>query len=182
MVLPLLAETIPTEEGHLASSFRKDKLYFYTDGSVYKRQGGWGVCVTFDGLKVYRQFGGFHHDTTIARMEMKAVISSLYWMRLHLPRGMTGVIYCDSKFVVDAINEDWLGNWQFLDWTKPDGKMTANVDLWKEFITARKMLERRKISWEINWIKAHDGRGLNDRVDEYANLKRKTKAKNPKYD
>ena len=162
--------------------FLSKQLHFYTDGSVYRVEGGWAVCISFDGIEVYRKFGGYARGTTIARMEMRAVISSLHWIRLHLPKGMEAVIHCDSKFIVDSINEDWIGNWQYLGWEKPNGDPRPNRDLWEEFLHVRNALDRRKFKYKIQWIKAHDERGLNEVADKCANRNRRRKTPNRKYE
>jgi ribonuclease HI len=67
-------------------------------------------------------------------------------------------VYSDSKYVCDAINKNWLTNWQKKGW-----KQVKNVDLWKRFLAVFKTLNVR-----LNWVKGHAGIVENERCDELA--------------
>ena len=68
------------------------------------------------------------------------------------------VIVSDSKYVVEAINQGWLLNWEKKDWKK-----VKNADLWKQFLVVY-----RKHDVTFNWIRGHAGHPENERCDELA--------------
>ena len=67
-------------------------------------------------------------------------------------------VYSDSSYVVKAVNEGWLDNWQRKGWKK-----VKNVDLWQRFLAVYK---RHKVTF--NWVKGHAGHPENVRCDALA--------------
>ena len=72
-------------------------------------------------------------------------------------------LYSDSKYVVDAFNQNWIGSWQKKGWKKSDGKPVKNTDLWQELLQAMAPHQVKFI-----WVKGHDGHVMNERCDELA--------------
>jgi ribonuclease HI len=70
-------------------------------------------------------FKGFR-KTTNNRMELLAVITALE--KLKSPDNEIH-IYTDSKYVADAINQNWLSGWIKRGW-----KNVKNPDLWQKFV------------------------------------------------
>jgi ribonuclease HI len=71
-------------------------------------------------------------------------------------------LYSDSQYVVNAVNEGWLSNWQKKGWRRRDGDV-KNIDLW---LTLIPLLELHDITF--HWVKGHAENALNNRCDELA--------------
>ena len=67
--------------------------------------------------------------TTNNRMELLAVIKGLEELKVE---GIPVTIYCDSKYVVDAVQKGWIWNWQ-----KKGFKDKKNVDRFGRFKGSR---------------------------------------------
>ena len=97
-------------------------------------------------------------ETTNNRMELTAAIEALNV----LTRPRKVVLYTDSKYVMDGINE-WMANWKKRGWKTADRKPVKNVDLWQRLDT---LTQKHDIDWQ--WIKGHAGHAENERADELA--------------
>ena len=49
-------------------------------------------------------------------------------------------LYSDSKYVVDAINQNWLEGWVVKNWKLNTKNPVKNIDLWKQFSCNNTML------------------------------------------
>ena len=133
----------------------KKEIYIYTDGAAKGNPGpgGYGVVMIFG--KHRKELSQGYQNTTNNRMELLAVIVALEALtRTEYPVK----IYSDSKYVVDAINQGWLLNWQ-----KKGFKKKKNVDLWQRFIPLQK-----KFNLTFHWVKGHSGHPENERCDQLA--------------
>jgi len=126
----------------------------YTDGSCLGNPGpgGWAAIVLHDGKEV--ELKGNDKETTNNRMEMKAAIEALKWIRKKLKinednQKDTIGIYSDSSLLVKTINENW--------------KKKKNQDLWAELDKERGWL---KINWK--WVKGHSTNKYNNLADKLA--------------
>ncbi len=99
----------------------------YTDGacSYNPGPGGWG-CVLIYG-KNQKQISGGVNSTTNNRMEIFAVIQGLRALKT----ACEVTVYSDSAYVVNAINQGWLENWQKNNWKNASKDPVKNTDLWK---------------------------------------------------
>ncbi len=130
-------------------------IRIYTDGAAQGNPGpgGYGTILKFnDHVKELSQ--GFRL-TTNNRMELLAVIVGLEAIK---KKGIPVTIYSDSKYVVEAVKQGWL--W---DWEKKNFKKKANPDLWRRFIPLYKTLTPKFV-----WIKGHAGHPENERCDQLA--------------
>ncbi len=105
--------------------------------------------------KYEKQFSEGFRLTTNNRMELLAVIVALE--KLNTPQNNVH-IYTDSKYVSDAINQNWI-----FGWIKKDFKKVKNDDLWRRFIPLMRM---HKL--QFHWIKGHAGHPENERCDQLA--------------
>lgn len=130
-------------------------IKIYTDGAAQGNPGpgGYGAILRYEGHEKELS-EGFRH-TTNNRMELMAVIAALESLR---KEGIPVSVYSDSKYVVEAVKQGWI--W---DWEKKDFKKKANPDLWKRFIPLYKRYKPAFI-----WIKGHAGHPENERCDELA--------------
>lgn len=133
------------------------QVTIYTDGGARGNPGpgGFGAVMLFG--QHQKEVKGAYELTTNNRMELMAAISSLEL--LTEPCEVT--LHSDSKYLVDAINKNWLKGWKQRGWIKSDKKPVLNKDLWKRLDGARK---NHQVTW--NWVKGHAGNELNERCDE----------------
>lgn len=130
-------------------------IRIYTDGAAQGNPGpgGYGVILKYkDYVKEVSQ--GFRL-TTNNRMELWAVIAGLEAIK---KEGIPVSIYSDSAYVVKAIEEGWLWNWEKKKFNKK-----KNVDLWMHYIPLHK-----KYKPKFHWIKGHAGHSENERCDYLA--------------
>jgi len=132
-------------------------IELYTDGAARGNPGpgGYGIVLISRKHKLRKELNGGFRRTTNNRMELLAVILGLEALK---QEGLEVVVYSDSKYVVDAINQGWIWNW-----VKKGFKNKKNVDLWKRFIPAY-----RKHKVRFVWVKGHAGYALNERCDQLA--------------
>lgn len=133
----------------------KPPIYIFTDGasSGNPGPGGYGVVLKCAGLE--KEISGGFRCTTNNRMELLAVIVGLeavLWENAEIH------VISDSSYVVKAINENWIGNWERRGFAK-----VKNVDLWMRFIQVY-----RKHRVTFHWIKGHAGHPENERCDRLA--------------
>jgi ribonuclease HI len=69
--------------------------------------------------------------------------------------GCEVTVYSDSKYVVDAVEKNWIGGWVKRGW-----KNVKNPDLWKRYL---QVAQRHKVRFK--WIKGHNGHPMNERCD-----------------
>ena len=139
----------------------KNKIILYTDGGAKGNPGvgGYGAVLLYKQLK--RELSGGFRLTTNNRMELLACIAGLRAIKNPLPT----VIYSDSKYLVDAINKNWLKSWKKKGWKRGKNEEVKNVDMWQEL---DKLIEGKDI--KFNWVKGHSGVWGNERCDELANI------------
>ena len=130
-------------------------IRIYTDGAAQGNPGpgGYGVVLKYkDHVKELSQ--GFRR-TTNNRMELLAVIKGLEAIK---KEGIPVSIYSDSEYVVKAVKEGWLWNWE-----KKNFANKKNADLWKQYIPLHK-----KHKPQFHWIRGHSGHPENERCDYLA--------------
>lgn len=135
----------------------------FTDGACSGNPGpgGWGVILKY--LSTTKELSGGESETTNNRMELTAVIEAL--STLKEPCEVS--LYTDSQYVANAVNKNWLWDWQRHSWKKSDGKPVKNIDLWELLL---KLLDVHKV--EFVWIKGHNGYPENERCDYLATTQR----------
>jgi ribonuclease HI len=133
----------------------KDFIELYTDGAASGNPGpgGFGVVLKFRNHR--KEISGGFRLTTNNRMELLAVIVGLESVTNN---NLNVQVYSDSKYVVDAVNLNWLYGWK-----KTGFKNKANVDLWKKFLTVYQPTKHK-----FNWVKGHASNVENNRCDELA--------------
>ncbi len=144
------------------------KVSIYTDGACSGNPGpgGWGAIMIYGDKE--KELSGGAPETTNNRMELLGVITALS----SLKEPCKVELFSDSQYVVNAINEGWLTNWQKKGWRRRDGEV-KNIDLW---LTLIPLLELHDVSF--NWVKGHAENEHNNRCDELAVTERLKFAKN----
>lgn len=132
-----------------------EPINLYTDGSSRGNPGpgGYGVVLVCGPHR--KELSGGFSCTTNNRMELLAVIVGLEAIKR--PNAQVN-IYSDSSYVVKAINEGWLANWQRKGLHKQ-----KNADLWERFLSIASRHQLR-----FFWIKGHAGHPENERCDALA--------------
>lgn len=133
------------------------QVQIFTDGAAKGNPGpgGYGVVMEWVGKPYKKEFyEGFRH-TTNNRMELLAVIVGLE--KLKNP-STTVLVTSDSKYVVDAVQKNWVFQWE-----KKGFAGKKNPDLWMRFLKIY-----RKHQVEFHWIKGHNNHPQNERCDELA--------------
>jgi len=142
----------------------QDKLEIYTDGSSLGNPGpgGWGVVIT-ERQKIKKELGGFEEKTTNNRMEIKAVIESLKFLKQNNCTREV-IIFVDSNYVLLGITK-WIFNWQKNGWKTANKKSVLNQDLWQELFDLKEGCPS-KLSWQK--VKGHSGHIYNEKADDIA--------------
>ena len=130
-------------------------IFLYTDGasSGNPGPGGYGVVLRCGPLR--KEMSGGFACTTNNRMELLAVITGLEAVKWD---NAVVEVYSDSTYVVKAVQEGWLQNWQRKGWKK-----VKNVDLWTRFL---EVYSRHRVT--VHWLKGHAGHPENERCDALA--------------
>ena len=132
------------------------KFKIYTDGACSGNpgKGGWAAIILDDSNQ--SSISGSESNTTNNRMELLAIIVGLESLKKEPSKV---IVYSDSKYVIDSINNKWI-----FDWQKKGFKGKKNPDLWERFIRVYK-----KHHIDFKWIKGHNSHPQNERCDFLAN-------------
>ena len=130
-------------------------IKIYTDGSCLQNpgDGGWAAIISKDGEN--KEISGSEKDTTNNRMELSAPINALKEMKSNEQIE----IYTDSQYVKLGITE-WVNKWVVNNWKTSKKEDVKNKDLWIKLYNLNTSLD---IKW--NWVKAHAGNQMNEKVD-----------------
>lgn len=133
------------------------QVQIFTDGAAKGNPGpgGYGVVMEWVGKPYKKEFYEGFRNTTNNRMELLAVIVGLE--KLKNPN-TTVLVTSDSKYVVDAVQKNWVFQWE-----KKGFAGKKNPDLWMRFLKIY-----RKHQVEFHWIKGHNNHPQNERCDELA--------------
>lgn len=134
-------------------------VQIYTDGACSGNPGpgGFGIVLLYGSSR--KEISEGYELTTNNRMEMLAAIEGL--KALKEPCAVK--LYSDSKYLVDAINKDWVTKWQGNNWMRNKKDPALNVDLWEELLGLIKIH-----SVEFIWVKGHAENEENNRCDQLA--------------
>lgn len=132
------------------------KVYVYTDGACSGNpgKGGAGAVLMYNDYK--KELSEGFRLTTNNRMEIYAVIMALRILK----EPCEVMLYSDSKYVVDAINQGWVYNWKKKNWMRTKNNKALNVDLWEELL---RLMDIHKVTY--NWVKGHADNPFNNRCD-----------------
>ena len=142
----------------------KVKVTLYTDGACSGNPGagGYGAVLVYvdpQGIKHEKELSAGYKDVTNNQMELLAVIVGLE--ALKKPAEVR--VISDSKYVVDAFNNNWIDGWIKKGWKNASKQPVKNVDLWQRLLKAK---EPHDV--EFVWIKGHAGHEYNERCDSLA--------------
>jgi ribonuclease HI len=132
----------------------EQRIIIHTDGACSGNpgKGGFGVVMQLENSNYYKEISQGFLLTTNNRMELLAVIVALETIKI--PKSKV-VVISDSKYVVDAVNQNWI-----IGWRKKNYKDVKNPDLWKRFSL---IFLQHQVT--MQWIKGHNNHPLNERCD-----------------
>ena len=141
-----------------------NKVCLYTDGACSGNPGagGYGAILVYtdsNGIKHEKELSEGYSMTTNNQMELMAVIVGLEALK----KPCDVIIYSDSKYVVDAFNNNWIEGWIKKGWKTAGKTPVKNVELWQRLLKAK---EPHNI--EFVWVKGHAGHEYNERCDNLA--------------
>lgn len=125
----------------------------YTDGSCIKngKSGGWATIILDDKENIVAKLYNGYKNTTNNRQEIIAVLETLKYFK----EPTEIIIYCDSKYVVDSINNGHIQKWfESNDFSK------KNLDLWFQILD---LLSFHKLT--MFWVKGHTDNKWNNMAD-----------------
>lgn len=142
----------------------RDYILIFSDGACSGNPGpgGWGSVVLFPEDHV-QELGDGERSTTNNRMEMKAALEALKFVKDH-----AGSIhfYTDSTYLIRGITQ-WIWGWKKRGWKTAEGQEVSNRDLWEEIA---KVVQERGAKGKIEWkySRGHVGTPGNERCDRIA--------------
>jgi len=150
------------------------EIHIYTDGSCFNNPGpgGWGVYVPV----IHKEMYGRDKITTNNKMEltaMKHAISYILSDSIKIDFGIQSInnisfkIHTDSTYVKNGW-ETWVSKWIKNNWKTSGNIMVKNKELWLELYTLKEKLRDLNVSYNLNWVKAHNGDINNEYVDKIA--------------
>ena len=137
----------------------------FSDGSARGNPdgpGGYGAILQFTdsrGVLHEKELSEGFEKTTNNRMELLGVIVALECLRFPCLVD----VYSDSKYVVSAFNENWIGSWQRNGWKTASKQPVKNRELWERLLNA---MEPHTVTY--HWVKGHAGHPENERCDALA--------------
>jgi ribonuclease HI len=135
----------------------KPQVTIYTDGACLRNPGpgGYGVVVLLsDGQR--RELSGGFRLTTNNRMEILAAIEGLKLLK----QPSKVLLYSDSQYLVNAMQQGWAKRWQANGWMRGKGQPAINPDLWKQLLA---LCEQHEVTF--SWVRGHAGNAENERCD-----------------
>jgi ribonuclease HI len=127
-------------------------ITIYTDGAAKGNPGPGGYGAILQSGPHYKEISQGFRLTTNNRMELLSVIVCLEMLK---QEGCEVMVFSDSKYVVDAVEKNWIGGWVKRGW-----KNVKNPDLWKRYLV---VAAKHKVRFK--WIKGHNGHQMNERCD-----------------
>lgn len=140
------------------------EVTLYSDGAARGNPGpgGYGTVLAFvdsNGTLHTKELSQGYECTTNNRMELLGVIRGFEALK-HPCRVK---VVSDSKYVVDAFNQNWIEGWLKRNWKNAKKEPVKNRDLWERLLEAM-----RPHTATFEWVKGHAGHAENERCDELA--------------
>ena len=132
-----------------------DEVIIYTDGACSGNPGPGGYGVVLMSGRHRKELSEGFRLTTNNRMELLAAIKGLEALKRN---GTVVKLYTDSQYLVNAVNNGWLLNWEMKRFAKK-----KNQDLWLRFLEVY-----RRHTVTLIWVKGHNNNPLNERCDTLA--------------
>jgi ribonuclease HI len=131
------------------------EIIVYTDGAAKGNPGPGGYGVVLMSGKHYKEMSQGFRLTTNNRMELMSVCVALEALKTP---GCNVTVYSDSRYVVDAVEKNWIGGWVKRNW-----KNVKNPDLWSRYL---RIASNHQVKFV--WVRGHNGNFYNEKCDELA--------------
>lgn len=153
----------------------KAEIYLWTDGGSRNNgnkkgqhvkendKAAWAFLFVQNEEKTSQSAG--EYGATNNRMEIMALFEALKELEKEKLNMKSILAILDSKYVLDAIEKDWLGSWMRRGWKTATGSEVANKELWQAIFEQLKKFPHIKFSW----TKGHLDNSGNLFVDELLN-------------
>ena len=135
------------------------KVSIWTDGacSYNPGPGGWAAILQYG--KAEKVLSGGKNETTNNVMELTAVVEGLKALK----EKCSVLLYSDSAYVVNAVEQGWLHNWKANGFRTADKKPVKNRELWEELDA---LLSEHAVKFVK--VKGHADNEYNNRCDSIA--------------
>lgn len=135
----------------------------YTDGACRGNGkensiGAYGIVLMYNGAT--KEVKKATIDTTNNIMELTAVIEALSMLK----EPCEVKLFSDSAYVINAINQKWIDNWQRNGWKNSSKEPVKNKELWEKLL---ELLKYHKV--QFIKVKGHSDNPHNNRCDALAN-------------
>src|SRR5512133_1589867 len=135
------------------------KVVIFTDGASTGNPGPGGYGVVLLHADTRRELSGGFRCTTNNRMELSGVIMALQALKSR----STVVIYSDSRYVINAVQNGWARRWRANGWMRNAEDPAENADLWARLLD---LLAEHTVAFR--WVKGHASNPENERCDRLA--------------
>ena len=138
------------------------RVRIYSDGAARGNPdgpGGYGAILQYTdaaGKLHEKELSEGFSQTTNNRMELLGVIKAMECLRFPCEVD----VYSDSKYVVSAFNENWVGSWQKNGWKTASKQPVKNRELWERLLGP---MGPHIVHY--HWVKGHAGHPENERCD-----------------
>lgn len=136
------------------------KVVIHTDGACKGNPGPGAYGAVLVCGKHRKEISAAYRLTTNNRMELRAAIVALEL----LSEPCEVELHSDSKYLIDAIQQNWIDGWKRRGWRTAGKQAVKNQDLWQRLMEA---MTPHRIHW--HWVKGHAGHRENERCDQLAN-------------
>ncbi len=135
----------------------------YTDGACRGNGqentiGAFGIVFMYNGIE--KEVKQAFRNTTNNIMELSAVIQALSMLK----EPCIVKLYSDSAYVINAINQKWIDNWQRNGWKNSNKEPVKNRELWEKLI---EKIKYHKV--ECIKVKGQSDNTYTNRCDKLAN-------------
>jgi ribonuclease HI len=138
-------------------------VIIYTDGACRGNGkentiGAFGIVFMYN--EIQKEVKQAFRNTTNNIMELSAVIQALSMLK----EPCSVKVHSDSAYVINAINQKWINNWQKNGWKSSNKEPVKNRELWEKLI---ELIKYHKV--EFIKVKGHSDNPYNNRCDKLAN-------------
>ena len=141
----------------------------YTDGGCRGNGkedsiGAYGITMSYtdpQGTTHTKEISKAFRGVTNNQMELQAVIECLKALR----EQCEVILMTDSKYVCNAINQNWLEGWKKRGWVNSSKQPVKNRDQWE---LLSELIDFHKV--KFFWVKGHSDNEGNQRADELCNI------------
>lgn len=142
----------------------------YTDGACSGNPGpgGHAFVIIVNEMEELLRVSGRKAHTTNNEMELAAITNAVKHLKLYdepANKSNAAIIYSDSAYCLNSINQGWLLNWVKNGWKTNKGQDVKNKELWEQFYN---IISEMHMQLCFVKVKGHSGNYYNEIVDKMA--------------